>query len=88
MILKDRRWKKMREVFRRARFLEINNYPSDYRDCIKQAVRELVPEYELIDIYTLYGITYEEYIEDICRVYLRYKNQKISEQWQRIDLVK
>jgi hypothetical protein len=76
----------MNEVFRRARFLEINNYPSDHRDCIRQAVREIVPEYELIDIYTLYGITYEQYIEDIASAYLRYKSQKMSEQWQRLNV--
>jgi hypothetical protein len=78
----------MSEVFRRARFLEINNYPSDYRDCIRQAVRELVPEYELIDLYTLYGITYDQYIEDMSNAYLRLKNQKISESWQRLGLIK
>lgn len=72
----------MNEVFKRARFLEINNYPTDYRDCIRQAIREIVPEYELIDIYTLYGITYDEFIEDISCAYLRYKSQKISDAWK------
>lgn len=78
----------MNEVFRRARFLEINNYPSDHRDCIKQAVREIVPEYELVDIYTLYGITYEEYIEDMSNSYLRYKNERISKTWQKSHSIK
>lgn len=72
----------MDEIFSRARFLEINNYPISHKDCIKQAVRELVPEYEIMDTYTLYGITYEEYIEDMAKAYLRYKSQKVSEVWQ------
>lgn len=73
----------MEEIFEVARILEKDNYPIDHRDCIRQAVREVVPENELIDIYALYGITYEEYIEDVSKAYLRYKSQKVSNMWQK-----
>lgn len=75
----------MSEVFKRARFLEINNYPVDHKDCIRQAVKELISDYELIDLYTLYGITYDEYIDDMSKAYLRFKSQNLSELWQRRD---
>lgn len=73
----------MEEIFKIASRIEKDNYPIDHRDCIRQAVREVVPENELIDTYTLYGITYEEYIEDVSKAYLRYKSQKVSNMWQK-----
>lgn len=76
----------MNEVFRRAMFLEMSNYPIDHRDCIRQAVREIVPDYEFVDMYALYGITYEEYIEDMTNSYLRYKSERISEAWRKANL--
>ena len=85
MTLKDRRWKKMSEVFKRAMFLEMSNYQSNHKDCIRQAIKELVPEYELIDLYTLYGVTYDEYVDDMSNAYLRFKSRKISEAWQKAN---
>lgn len=73
------------EVFRRAMFLEMSNYPVDHRDCIRQAVREIVPDYEFLDMYALYGITYEEYIEDMSNAYLRFKSKKMSEEWRKAN---
>lgn len=73
------------EVFRRAMFLEISNYPVHHRDCIRQAVREIVPDYEFLDMYTLYGITYDEYIEDMSNAYLRFKSKKMSETWRKAN---
>ena len=70
------------EMFKFVDKMIEKNYPIDHRDCIRQAVKEFVPEYELTDIYSLYGITYEEYIEDMAKAYLRYKSQKVSEMWQ------
>ncbi len=81
------RWK-MNEIFERAEQIEQANYPINPKECVFMAVRELVPEYVLIDTYTLYGITLEEYIEDTTKSYLRYKNQKLSELWQRASLEK
>lgn len=75
----------MNDVFKRTMFLEMNNYPSDYRDCVRQAVKELMPDYELREIYTLHGITYDEYINDMSNAYLRYKSQKVSEMWQKAN---
>lgn len=73
------------EMFQYVDKLIERNYPIDHRDCMRQAVREFVPEYELIDIYSLYGITYDEYITDMASSYLRYKSQKVSEVWRRAN---
>ena len=63
----------MSELFNRTMFLEMCNYPTSPKDCMRQAVKELMPDYELIDLYMLYGITYDEYLEDMTNAYLRYK---------------
>lgn len=81
MNLNDRRWK-MTELYKEVAELEEHNYPINPRECVIMAVRKLIPEYELIDIYALYGITYEEYIEDTTKAYLRWKSSKLSELWR------
>ena len=73
----------MNEILSRARFLEINEYPRDYRDCVKQAIDELVVPDEMRDLYNIFGINHDEYIENMCEYYLRYKSQLVSEQWQK-----
>lgn len=73
------------EMFKYVDKLIEKNYPIDHRDCMKQAVREFVPEYELVDIYTLYGVTYNEYIEDMSNSYLRYKSYKLGEMWRKAN---
>lgn len=78
----------MNEVFKRTMFLEMSNYPTHHRDCVIQAVKEIIPENEIIDLYTLYGITYNEYIDDMSAAYLRFKSQKVSEMWQKANLTK
>ena len=75
----------MNEVFRRTMFLEMNNYPISHKDCVIQAVKEIVPENEIIDMYSLYGITYDEYIDDMAKAYLRFKSQKVREMWQKAN---
>lgn len=64
-------------------FLEMSNYPVSHRDCVIQAVKDLIPENEIIDLYSLYGITYDEYINDMASAYLRFKSQKVSEMWHK-----
>lgn len=78
----------MNEVFSRTMFLEMSNYPSDYRDCLRQSVKEIVPDYELRELYSIYGITYDQYINDMSNAYLRYKSQKVSEMWQKANSTK
>lgn len=75
----------MNEVFDRAMFLEMGNYPADHRECVGQAIKELVPDYELRELYTIYGITYDQYLKDMADSYLRYKNRKVSEMWQKAN---
>ena len=72
----------MNEVFKRTAFLEINEYPRDWRDCVLQAINELVSNKELRDIYNMCGITFNEYVEDMCSCYLRYKQNELSQQWK------
>ena len=72
----------MTDVFERTALLEINEYPRDYRDCIKQAVKECVSDEELRDTYNLLDITYDQYIEDLCRSYLSFKRDLISACWK------
>lgn len=73
----------MNEVFERTMFLQMSNYENDHRKCLIQAVKELVSDEELKDTYNLCGITFDEYLEDMANAYLRYKNQKVSEMWQK-----
>ena len=63
-------------------FLEMNEYPRDYRDCVKQAIKELNKPNEMQDLYNLFGIDNEEYVHDMCECYLRYKSQQVSEMWR------
>lgn len=67
----------MNEVFNRTAFLEINEYPRDYRECLKQAVNEIMSTEDLRDTYNLLDVTHEQFIEDMCDSYLRYKHELI-----------
>lgn len=67
----------MNELFDRAMFLEMSNYSGDYTDCVRQAVKEIVPDYELKEIYSLFDIDKEQYIKDLSNSYLRYKRDLI-----------
>lgn len=73
------------EMFDHVDKLIERNYPVDHRDCMRQAVKEFMPEYALVDMYNLYGITYDEYINDMASSYLRYKSHKVSQMWQRAN---
>lgn len=64
----------MEEVFERTMFLEMNNYTKSYKECLIQAIKELIPDYYLKDIYSIFGITYNEYIEDMSNAYLKYRS--------------
>lgn len=63
----------MRDVFDRTMFLQMRNYSSDYRESVRQAVKELVPEDELREIYTIYGVDYNQYIDDVTKQYIKYR---------------
>jgi hypothetical protein len=65
----------MNDIFKRTAFLEINEYPRDYRDCLRQAVNELMSAKDLRDTYNLLDITHDEFIQDMCDSYLRYKHE-------------
>lgn len=52
------------EIIARARNLAINEYPRDPRDCIRQAVSELVTDKVIKDVCALFDITKDEYLSD------------------------
>ena len=72
----------MKDIFKRTAFLEINEYPRDYRDCLRQAVHELIPAKQLQETYGLFNVSYEEFIEDMCQSYLQYKCNLIRAYWK------
>lgn len=74
----------MSEVFERAMFLEMCDYPRDYRECVSQAIDELVSDEELADTYNLYGISHEEYVQDMAQAFLRYKASEIRRKCQSL----
>jgi hypothetical protein len=69
----------MNEVFKRTAFLEVNEYPRDYRECLRQAVHELMTPEDLRDTYNLLGTNYEEFINDMSDSYIRYKHALLRE---------
>lgn len=73
MNLRDRRWK-MTEVYKRALFLELELSGKTEKECVEQAVKELVTTEELRDMYCLYGITLPQLVFDTLKGYQRYKS--------------
>lgn len=71
----------MRDVLGRAMFLELNHYSHDHKECVRQAVKELVPDHELREIYTMYDIDYNQYIDSASNLYLKYK--QLSGLWEK-----
>lgn len=69
-------------ILRRTDFLVISDYPRDYRDCVRQAVDELVDNPTMSELATLFNLTRDEYKEDMCGVYDRFVRARISSQWK------
>lgn len=83
MNLKGRRWKKMNELFKEVEQFQEHNYPIDHRELISVLLNKYVTSEQLRDMYNIYGITYEQYINDLSNSYLNYKSRKLSEAWQK-----
>lgn len=62
-----------------------HNYPIDYRVCVKQVVDELVDGQTMNEITTLFNVSREEYIEDMCKVYDRFVRERISKAWGKVN---
>lgn len=69
-------------ILRRTDFLVISDYPRDYRDCVRQAVDELVDNPTMSELATLFNLTRDEFKEDMCGVYDRFVRARISSQWK------
>lgn len=69
----------MKEIFERTRFLEIQDYPRDWRDCIKQAMSEFNDEVR--DAVNQFDISYEEFYDNCTKCYPKFKSSMISSLW-------
>lgn len=68
----------MIDVFKRALHIELDNYTSAYKDCLKQAVQELIPEKELANTCLIYDININEYIDQLYKDYLKFKYELLT----------
>ena len=67
------------EIIARTDFLVTSDYPRDYRDCVRQAVNELVKDEYLYRISQWFGnVSRQEYAEDMCSVYERIVKARVS----------
>ena len=69
----------MNEIFERTAFLEMQDYPRDWRDCIKQSVSEFNDKVR--DSVNQFGITYDEFYDNCIKNYPKFKSQKIHSLW-------
>ena len=69
----------MREVFERALFLEMCEYTKEPKDCVAQAIDELMNDEELVQTYNVFGINHNEFVQDMTNAYENYKKQKAVE---------
>ena len=69
----------MTEVYKRAMFLELELSGKTEKECVEQAIKELVTTEELRDMYCLYGITFYQLVDDTLKAYQRYKYAKETE---------
>lgn len=65
----------MREIFERTRFLEIQDYPRSWQDCLKQALSELNDASR--DAVNCFDITYDEFHDNCFRVYPLFKRGEL-----------
>lgn len=73
-----------KEIFEYAEKMEQANYPIDHRECVRCGVTKFVAIEELWEMYSLFNIDYEQLIEDLSRGYLKYKADKIYENYKNI----
>ena len=61
----------MREIFERTRFLEIQDYPRSWQDCLNQALSEFNNASR--DVVNCFDITYEEFTDNCIKCYPKFK---------------
>ena len=69
----------MKEIFERTRFLEIQDYPRDYRDCIRQAIQEFNDVAR--DAVNQFDITYDQFFENCIKCYDSRKRKEVRTLW-------
>lgn len=69
----------MEEIFKRVAFLEIQDYPRDWRDCIKQAMGEFNDEVR--DAVNQFDITYDDFYDNCVKCYPKFKSKAINSLW-------
>ena len=65
----------MNDIFKLTATLEAEQYPRDYRECLKDVMRECMTAEDIRDTCNMFDVTYEQYFDDMCQSYLRYKHE-------------
>lgn len=65
----------MNEVFKLTAILEAEQYPRDYRECLKDVIRECITAEDMRDTCNMFDITHDQFFADMCESYLRYKHE-------------
>lgn len=71
----------MEEIFKETLKLESEQYPRDYRNIITELINKNMRNEDLRDTYNLLDVSYDQFIEYMCKDYLRYKYKLLSEFW-------
>lgn len=69
----------MEDILKRARNLELNEYPRDHRDCIKQGMSEFNDDVR--DAVNVFDITYDEFFDNCVDCYNSMKKEEIRNRW-------
>lgn len=64
----------MREIFERTRFLEIQDYPRSWQDCLTQAIGEF--NNSVRDSVNCFDITYDEFYDNCLKCYPAFKAKR------------
>ena len=67
----------MNEVFKLTAILEAEQYPRDYRECLKDVMSECITAADMRDTCNMFDITYDQFFSDMCESYLRYKHELV-----------
>lgn len=65
----------MKQIFERTRFLEIQDYPRSWQDCLRQALGEFNEVSR--DVVNCFDITYEEFAENCFKNYPLFKRSEL-----------
>ena len=71
----------MEKIFKETLKLESEQYPRDYRTIIVELINENMTNKDLRDAYNFLDVTYDQFVDHMCKDYLRYKYKLLSDYW-------